>query len=593
MKIAMISDIHGNNSAFQTVWKKIKNYPLIINAGDFTGYYPDINQVINQLKAKNIKNILGNHDRFIISGRLPANINPEIIKPFQDNLKEISPQNMKYLKNLKKSEILEIDGLKIGLYHGSPFNADEYIYPDSSLSRFNKLKFDVLILGHTHWPMIKKVGKMTIINPGSVGQSRDYDNRASYAILDTKTRKIEIKRLEYDVWQTIRKVDKLGFDAGLKAVLLRNSKRIRVLVTAISGGSLGDQIFETLKLAETHSNVKPILDYYIVTTNIEPAKSGLYETDVGYLVPRSDNKSYILRILAICRKEKIQVVIPGSEPELNVISQNREKFTKNNILVLINSREVIEICQDKLKTMDFLKKRGLLYPRFEILKNKTLPKSLRFPVVIKPVKGGGGSRNVFIVQDQEDLDYYSNYYNKQKMIPLVQEYVGDSSQEYTVGVLTDFEGKLIGSIALKREVKGDLSVRAIVKNYKPGQKSLVLSSGFSQGFVGDYSKIRKYCEKIALALDSRGPLNIQCRKTPKGIYTMEINPRFSGTSPMRALMGFNEPDVLIRKYLLGQTITKIKYKNGLVLRSLRLVDISLEQLAKINRQKFIKNRGEI
>lgn len=194
MKIAIISDIHGNLAAFRTVWKEVKNYPMILNAGDLTGYYLDINPIIDQVKSAKVKSVLGNHDRFLVLGKLPENINPEIIKPFEDNLKNISVKNLAYLKSLKPSEIFEIDGLKIGLYHSSPFLLDEYIYPDSSLERFIKLDFDVLILGHSHWPMVKKVGKMVIVNPGSVGQPRDYDNCASFAILDTKDKKIEIKR---------------------------------------------------------------------------------------------------------------------------------------------------------------------------------------------------------------------------------------------------------------------------------------------------------------------------------------------------------------------------------------------------------------
>jgi len=224
MKIAIISDIHGNIAAFRKVWEKVKNYPLILNAGDLTGYYPDINPIINQVNSEKVKSILGNHDRFLVSGKLPKDINPEIIKPFQNNLQSISLKNMAYLKSLKPNEILEIDGLKIGLYHGSPFNEDEYIYPDSPLERFKKLDFDVLIMGHTHWPMVKKIGKMMIINPGSVGQPRDYDSRLSFAILDTKSKTVEIKRLKYDVLETIQRIEKLGYDSGLKDVLLRKRK---------------------------------------------------------------------------------------------------------------------------------------------------------------------------------------------------------------------------------------------------------------------------------------------------------------------------------------------------------------------------------
>lgn len=357
-------------------------------------------------------------------------------------------------------------------------------------------------------------------------------------------------------------------------------KKIRVLITAPSGGSVGEQVFEALRMSK--------ISYYLVTTNIDPLKNGLYEADKGYLIPLARDKNYISRLLKICQKEKIQAIIPGSAPELDVISENREKFIKNNILPLVNAKEVIEICQDKLRTMEFLKKHGLLYPQFEILKNNVLPKSLKFPVVLKPTQGGGGSRNVFILQDQEDLNYYDRYFKRQNLTPLVQEYIGDETEEYTVGVLTDFEGKLLGSIVLKREVKGDLSVRAEVPNYHSTKKPLVLSSGFSQGMVDDYPEVRDYAEKIALALGSRGPLNIQCRKTPKGVYTMEINPRFSGTAAIRALLGFNEPDTLIRKYLLGQKISKLKFKKGLVLRDLRMVYISSDQIKKMKKQKYIE-----
>lgn len=358
--------------------------------------------------------------------------------------------------------------------------------------------------------------------------------------------------------------------------------KVRVLITAAAGGSVGEQLMEALRMAKT--------PYYIVTTNIEANKNGLYEADAGYLIPPASSKQYLSKLLVVLRKERIQVIIPGSAPELDVISQNREKFIEKGVLSLVNSADVIETCQDKLKTMEFLKTNNLLFPKFAFLQKASLPKHLNFPVIIKPLKGGGGSRNVFLLQDNEDLDYYYRYFQKQKLIPLVQEYIGDSTQEYTTGVLTDFGGKLLGSIVLKREVKGDLSVRAEVQNYKPGKKPYVISSGFSQGFVDDYPEVRKYCEKIALALGSQGPLNIQCRKTSKGIYMMEINPRFSGTAAIRALMGFNEPDTLIRKYILKQKITKLTYKKGLVSRDLRMVYITFNQLAKIKRQKYIKNK---
>lgn len=357
---------------------------------------------------------------------------------------------------------------------------------------------------------------------------------------------------------------------------------IKVLITGVGGGSVGVQVMDALKMSK--------LGYFIVATNSEPNKTGLYEADKGYLIPSARDKKYLPQLLKICQKEKIRVIIPGSEPELAIISADREVFEKNKVLPLINSREVIEICQDKFKTMEFLKNNGLLFPRFAVLKSPKLPAGLKYPLVIKPAKGSGGSRNVQIIQNNTDLEFSWRYFTKQGLTPLVQEYIGSAREEYTVGVLADLEGHLIGSIALKREVSGNLSTALQIKDRREGQRDLLtISSGVSQGFVEDYPIVRKYAEKIAKTLVSRGPLNIQCRKVGSKIYTMEINPRFSGTSSIRALLGFNEPDILIRKYLLGQKPGKITYKKGLVLREFRMKHITFEQIKQIKSKKYIQN----
>lgn len=360
--------------------------------------------------------------------------------------------------------------------------------------------------------------------------------------------------------------------------------RIRVLITAVGGGSVGSHVLDALKMAAT--------PYYCVSTNHNPHKSGLYLADKGYLVPSAEDSNYISALMKICQKEKIQVIIPGSEQELGVIGANKTKFEEKGILPLMNTPQVIEVCQDKLKTMEILKNNHLCYPKFIILKGKILPKGFSFPVVIKPSKGGGGSRNVFIIQDQADLEFYSRYYRDKGLIPLIQEYIGTPEHEYTVAVLTDFEGKLLGSFALKREISGNMSTLLQVENKKNKKDLLTLSTGVSQGFVDDYNDVKKYCEKIAFALGSKGPLNIQCRKTPKGVYTMEINPRFSGTSSIRALLGFNEPDTLMRKYLLGKKINKMKYKKGLVLREFKMEYIKFDQIEKLKKQTYIKNHRD-
>lgn len=346
---------------------------------------------------------------------------------------------------------------------------------------------------------------------------------------------------------------------------MKKKKKISVLLTGVGGGGVGEQILKALKLAST--------PYRIIAVDALPASIGFYKADAHYSVPVASEKNYLNKILDICKKEHVQVLIPGSEPELKKISQNRELFIKNSILLLINDKSVIDICMDKWETYKFLKKNNLKNPRsYLIKKSSQINQIKRFPVVIKPARGGGGSVNTFIAQDREELRFFVKYILKQNSFPLIQEYIGSPDEEYTVGVLTTFGGKLIGSIALRRQILSGLSNKIKIKNrYKHRVKGdiLALSSGISQGLIDDYPEVRQYAEKVALKLRSKGPLNIQCRKTSKSIFTFEINPRFSGTTSIRALVGYNEPDILIRHELLKEDIKlPIKFKKGLVMRGL-------------------------
>jgi carbamoyl-phosphate synthase large subunit len=89
------------------------------------------------------------------------------------------------------------------------------------------------------------------------------------------------------------------------------------------------------------------------------------------------------------------------------------------------------------------------------------------------------------------------------------------------------------------------------------------------GEVCSPSEILDVCTKIAKNLDVRGAVNIQGRMTSDGFKVFEINPRFSGTTSIRAIMGYNEPDILLRRHLLGEKIEpNFKYSHGLVLRNL-------------------------
>ena len=97
-------------------------------------------------------------------------------------------------------------------------------------------------------------------------------------------------------------------------------------------------------------------------------------------------------------------------------------------------------------------------------------------------------------------------------------------------------------------------------------KNLVISSGVSHGDIGRFPEVTEPCKEIAAKLGARGPINIQCRLFRGKVYPFEINPRFSGTTGLRAMVGFNEPQQLIDIHLHGHQPVPIVYKSGTIVR---------------------------
>lgn len=342
--------------------------------------------------------------------------------------------------------------------------------------------------------------------------------------------------------------------------------RIGVVVTGIGGGGHGEQILKALRMSPT--------PYEIVGCDMSPLSKGLIEVDHAYVVPPASDSAYVPRLLEICDKHQVKAVFHGSEPELIVMSRERERFRKAGILLPINPKRVIDLCMDKWETAKFLLENGFNCPKTVRVASRDDIKKIEFlPAILKPSTGGGGSFNTFLAQTRRELlllgEYLLNYENDF----IVQQYMGRHDAEYTVGVLLSMDGQLINSIAVKRNLDSSLSVRTKVRNLT-GDSSLgsilAISSGISQGEIGRFPDVTTSCEKIALRLGCRGAVNFQCRLVGKTPYVFEINPRFSGTTSLRAMVGYNEPDILIRMHVLGEDPKhRFGYKHGVILRGLQ------------------------
>lgn len=343
------------------------------------------------------------------------------------------------------------------------------------------------------------------------------------------------------------------------------TKKIPVMVTGVGGGGHGEQILKALLMADT--------PYEIVGGDMNPCSKGLTDVDHAYVLPPATAPEYIDRVLDICARHDVMALFHGCEPELKVFSENRETIESRGIFLPINPALVIERCMDKDWTSRWLTEHGFSVPRTYLVKSDGDLKAIdHFPLILKPHVGSGGSNNTYIVQNRDELQLFGRFQLQAIGTFIAQEYVGRPDDEYTVGILHDLDGDFINSIAVKRMVLSGLGTRMKTPNRTGDDRfgnMLVVSSGISQGDIGPYPEVTRPCEEIARELGSLGALNIQCRLFEGRVYVFEINPRFSGTTSLRALAGYNEPDILIRRHLLGESVTaRFPYRSGTIMRGL-------------------------
>jgi predicted phosphodiesterase len=229
MKILVISDIHANFEALQTVLRSAGNYDSIWCLGDIVGYGPDPNGCIDLLKSlHNLTCIRGNHDVAILGDMDIKLFNHDARSSIDWQRSQISSDNFEFLKNLPE----KVNFPNCILVHGSPrYPIWEYVLdPFVARANFDHFKEDYCFIGHSHqalicrWDPAKekmdwnsqlnghyyKMAPRMILNPGSVGQPRDNDPRASFGIFDDELMKWEVSRVEYPVHITQKRISELN-----------------------------------------------------------------------------------------------------------------------------------------------------------------------------------------------------------------------------------------------------------------------------------------------------------------------------------------------------------------------------------------------
>jgi putative phosphoesterase len=218
LRIVIISDIHSNLDALETVLKKLPSHDALICLGDIVGYGAQPNEVVERIQGLNpLVALMGNHDYAVVTGDT-AGFSQHAAEAVEWTRKHIKEDNCRYLSSLQPSKKIELDGVQVGLFHGSPHDPlFEYIYPGIRKAELEQLiqkaGTQLVLLGHTHVPMIYSVEEKMLANPGSVGQPRDGDPRASFALLTISDNRpsAEVERIQYDIDSAANEI----IDAGL------------------------------------------------------------------------------------------------------------------------------------------------------------------------------------------------------------------------------------------------------------------------------------------------------------------------------------------------------------------------------------------
>lgn len=215
MKVAVISDIHGNLDALVAVLEKAKyeNVTHLLILGDVVGYYYHPDKIMELLSEWSFDIIKGNHEKIledlIADSSLSESIRLKYGSGHQEAINKLTQKQLHFLTNLPETKAVQFGQTSLLMCHGSPWSNDFYIYPDCQkeiIDKCNVIGFDFVLIGHSHYSFAIRIENNILINPGSVGQSRQTGGKASWCVINTNNNCFQFFSTDYSIKNLVKEI---------------------------------------------------------------------------------------------------------------------------------------------------------------------------------------------------------------------------------------------------------------------------------------------------------------------------------------------------------------------------------------------------
>ncbi len=225
MRILVVSDIHANEPALRAVWQA-EEPDAVLCVGDLVDYGPDPAPCVAWTRNHAMAAVRGNHDDALVR-RIRCRC-ARALQGLTDDTQELArqalgPDEIAWLRSLPLQTDIALGGVRFRLVHAAP--ADPlftYLGPEETAAwtrAVEGVEADIVLVGHTHLPMVLRLGGKLVVNPGSVGQPRDGDPRAAYAVIEDGVPRLG--RATYDIEETVRRLAECGLAPGVVEALER------------------------------------------------------------------------------------------------------------------------------------------------------------------------------------------------------------------------------------------------------------------------------------------------------------------------------------------------------------------------------------